>query len=71
MIRDRQESYPLWTINTSSAPITTCHGSHGTTLGFAQGETGKGVDGGSPKAPGPQCATKEGRGLMGGGVALR
>lgn len=56
MIRDRQESYPLWAINTSSAPITTCHGSHGTTLGFAQGETGKGVDGGSPKAPGPQGA---------------
>lgn len=56
MIRDRQGSYTLWGINTSSAPITTCHGSHGTTpwirAGCQQGETGKGEDGGEPQGPG-------------------
>lgn len=73
MIRDRQVSYPLWAINTSSAPITTCQGSHGTTpwirAGCQQGDwKGGGLGGGGPKAQGEK---PEGRGLMGGGVALR
>jgi len=40
MIRDGQTSYPHPVINTSPAPITTCHGSHGHHPGIRAGAGG-------------------------------